>query len=52
MSTHAPRHPALTHGLPAVRDLCRVASQHFSIARLVQQSAEQSNVRAIRKETT
>jgi hypothetical protein len=33
-------------------DLARAASQHFSIARRVQHAAEQSHVRATRKETT
>ncbi|MFB9073889.1 hypothetical protein ACFFX0_22890 [Citricoccus parietis] len=36
----------------ALRDLDQAAHQHFSIARLAQHLAEQSNIRATRKETT
>lgn len=36
----------------ALRDLDQAAHQHFSIARLAQQLADQSNIRATRKETT
>ncbi|NUL44142.1 hypothetical protein LG293_09520 [Citricoccus nitrophenolicus] len=36
----------------ALGDLDQAAHQHFSIARLAQHLAEQSNIRATRKETT
>ena len=36
----------------ALGDLDHAAHQHFSIARLAQHFAEQSNIRATRKETT